>query len=71
MIRVVRGNPTAEELAAAVAVVQARAAALAARGAGDEATGRGPDAWSDPARTMPSVLPAPGPHAWQRSYWPA
>ncbi|MGP3634145.1 acyl-CoA carboxylase epsilon subunit, partial [Streptomyces sp. 24-1644] len=30
MIKVVRGNPTPEELAAALAVVQARAAATAA-----------------------------------------
>ncbi|MEU1024289.1 acyl-CoA carboxylase epsilon subunit, partial [Streptomyces sp. NPDC005904] len=29
MIKVVRGNPTPEELAAALAVVQARAAAVA------------------------------------------
>ncbi|MEO3754218.1 acyl-CoA carboxylase subunit epsilon [Streptomyces sp. B6B3] len=69
-IRVVRGDPTPEELAAAVAVVQARAAALATRGEDEETTPHAPDTWSDPARTLPRPLPAPGPHAWQRSYRP-
>ncbi|MCF3964698.1 acyl-CoA carboxylase epsilon subunit, partial [Streptomyces fuscigenes] len=49
MIKVVRGNPTPEELAAAVAVVQARAAGAA--GAADLAAPRPPDEeWSAPAR---------------------
>ncbi|TLS40117.1 acyl-CoA carboxylase subunit epsilon [Streptomyces montanus] len=67
MIKVVRGNPTPEELAAALAVVQARAAAVATApsGAGHEA-----DAWADPARVAASRLPAPGPKAWGRTYWP-
>ncbi|TXS56612.1 acyl-CoA carboxylase epsilon subunit [Streptomyces sp. t39] len=69
MIRVVRGNPTAEELAAAVAVVQARAAASAAAAAGtSEAV---PEGWSDPARIARTRRPMPGPRSWVRSYWPA
>ncbi|RKN47264.1 acyl-CoA carboxylase epsilon subunit [Streptomyces hoynatensis] len=69
MIRIVRGNPTPEELAAAVAVVQARVAAAA----GAEATSRQAriPAWSDPARNVPRPLPAPAPGAWRTSYWPA
>jgi hypothetical protein len=61
-LRVVRGEPTAEELAALVAVLTARSAAVA------------PDpparpAWSDPARRL-DVL-RPGPSAWRRSALPA
>ncbi|KUL38613.1 hypothetical protein ADL22_17740 [Streptomyces sp. NRRL F-4489] len=70
MIKVVRGNPTPEELAAALAVVKARAAAVAA-GPGQEAAGRGSE-WSDPAATVPARarLPHPGPRAWRTSFWP-
>jgi hypothetical protein len=67
MIRVVRGNPTPEELAAALAVVQARAAASAGATAGEP---RMPEGWSDPARIARSIRPLPGPRAWARSYWP-
>ncbi|MER5996900.1 acyl-CoA carboxylase subunit epsilon, partial [Streptomyces viridosporus] len=28
------------------------------------------DAWSDPARLAARRLPAPGPAAWTRTYWP-
>ncbi|MFB6859315.1 acyl-CoA carboxylase epsilon subunit, partial [Streptomyces sp. NPDC056121] len=45
MIKVVRGNPTPEELAAALAVVQARAAAVATTPPGAAHTR---DAWADP-----------------------
>ncbi|MEV4431876.1 acyl-CoA carboxylase epsilon subunit [Streptomyces sp. NPDC049555] len=68
MIKVVRGNPTPEELAAALAVVQARAAAGAAAP---------PDApaltqWSGPARLAAARrAPRPGPGAWRTTYWPA
>ncbi|RII20914.1 hypothetical protein DSC45_02195 [Streptomyces sp. YIM 130001] len=67
MIKVVRGNPTPEELAAALAVVQARTSAMAgeASGAAEPA-----DAWADPARVARHRLPAPGPTAWARTYWP-
>ncbi|GGX16300.1 acyl-CoA carboxylase epsilon subunit [Streptomyces noursei] len=70
MIKVVRGNPTPEELAAALAVVKARAAAVAA-GAAPDSGGRGTE-WSDPAATVParSRMPHPGPRAWRTSFWP-
>ncbi|MFE5995250.1 acyl-CoA carboxylase epsilon subunit, partial [Streptomyces sp. NPDC056453] len=52
MIKVVRGNPTPEELAAALAVVQARAAAVATTPPGAAGTPPGTagtrDAWADP-----------------------
>ncbi|GAA3621173.1 acyl-CoA carboxylase subunit epsilon [Streptomyces fenghuangensis] len=71
MIKVVRGNPTPEELAAALAVVRTRAAALAAAGGADGPAERGSE-WSDPARTVPGHrLPHPGPRAWRTAYWPA
>ncbi|MER6787891.1 acyl-CoA carboxylase epsilon subunit [Streptomyces sp. NPDC000658] len=67
-IKVVRGNPTPEELAAALAVVRARAAAAAAEPSGAE-TAR--DAWSDPARIAGRRLPHPGRTSWTRTYWPS
>ncbi|MGW7352615.1 acyl-CoA carboxylase epsilon subunit [Streptomyces sp. Z26] len=68
MIKVVRGNPTPEELAAALAVVRARAAASVA---GDHTVAEA-DEWSDPARTIPrSQVPHPGPKAWRTTFWPA
>lgn len=66
MIKVVKGNPTPEELAAALAVVQARAAASSVREDGAEP----PNQWSDPARLVPRRVPHPGPHAWRTTYWP-
>lgn len=67
-IKVVRGNPTPEELAAALAVVRARAAAAAATPPGAE----GPrDAWSDPSRIAGQRLPKPGRASWTRTYWPS
>ncbi|MFF8842611.1 acyl-CoA carboxylase epsilon subunit [Streptomyces sp. NPDC015127] len=68
MIKVVRGNPTPEELAAALAVVQARAAATAQAAAGTSVPV--PEGWSDPARIARANRPQPGPRAWARSYWP-
>ncbi|MEU7132015.1 acyl-CoA carboxylase epsilon subunit [Streptomyces sp. NPDC046261] len=68
MIKVVRGNPTPEELAAALAVVQARAAAGAAA-APPEPTR--PE-WASPARLAASRrVPHPGPRAWRTTYWPS
>ena len=67
MIKVVRGNPTPEELAAALAVVRARAAAASAVPSGVPAAR---DAWSDPSRIAARGLPRPGPSAWSRTYWP-
>ncbi|GHE04222.1 acyl-CoA carboxylase epsilon subunit [Streptomyces alanosinicus] len=67
-IKVVRGNPTPEELAAALAVVRARAAAAAALPPG----AKGPrDAWSDPSRIAAHHIPKPGPASWTRTYWPS
>ncbi|MET7458619.1 acyl-CoA carboxylase epsilon subunit [Streptomyces sp. NPDC005574] len=66
-IKVVRGNPTPEELAAALAVVRARAAVAAAAPEGVAAPR---DAWSDPARIASRRLPQPGGTAWARTYWP-
>ncbi|MEV3873788.1 acyl-CoA carboxylase epsilon subunit [Streptomyces sp. NPDC049906] len=67
MIKVVKGNPTPEELAAALAVVRARAAASAAA-AGERPVA--PDGWSRPARLLRTRRPAPGPDAWTRTYRP-
>ncbi|MFD3539559.1 acyl-CoA carboxylase epsilon subunit [Streptomyces sp. NPDC058662] len=67
VIKVVKGNPTPEELAAALAVVQARAAALASVQPGAP---RVADEWSAPARVARHRLPRPGPAAWGRTYWP-
>ncbi|MEU6590288.1 acyl-CoA carboxylase epsilon subunit [Streptomyces sp. NPDC046881] len=67
-IKVVRGNPTPEELAAALAVVRARAAAAAAVPSGAP----GPrDAWADPSRIAAARVPSPGPASWTRTYWPS
>jgi len=66
-IKVVRGNPTPEELAVAVAVVRARAAAVASAAPVSRPT----EEWSDPARTVPRRLPHPGPKAWRTAFWPA
>ncbi|MFI1013789.1 acyl-CoA carboxylase epsilon subunit [Streptomyces sp. NPDC020965] len=68
MIKVVRGNPTPEELAAALAVVQARAAATASTVEGAAAP---PEQWSDPARIARARRQVPGPRAWARTYWPS
>nr|WP_202238970.1 acyl-CoA carboxylase epsilon subunit [Streptomyces sp. SN-593] len=68
MIKVERGRPTPEELAAVVALVQARAAAADPDGGGRPSAR---SAWSDPARRVPGVASRPGPAAWRTSGWPA
>ena len=68
MIKVVRGNPTPEELAAALAVVRARAAAASAVPPGAP-TPRA--SWSDPSRLVAHSVPRPGPASWARTYWPS
>ncbi|WP_329441229.1 acyl-CoA carboxylase subunit epsilon [Streptomyces canus] len=65
-IKVVRGNPTPEELAAALAVVRARAAAATTPSGAEEQSA----AWSDPSRIAAHRLPQPGPTSWARTYWP-
>ena len=64
VLRVVRGEPTAEELAALVAVLGARSAG----GAPPPAAAR--SAWSDPAGLVRRPL-AHGPGRWTRSSRPA
>jgi acyl-CoA carboxylase epsilon subunit len=66
-IKVVRGNPTPEELAAALAVVRARTAAEASV----PPAARERDSWSDPARIAGHRLPHPSPTTWARTYWPS
>ncbi len=67
VLRVVRGEPSADELAAIVAVVTATMASARARAASAERDG--PTAWTDhAAQLMP--LPRPGPGAWRRSTFP-
>jgi hypothetical protein len=68
-IKVVRGNPTPEELAAALAVVHARAAAQAS--ASVPARPEQLSQWADKRRTIPRHSPVqPTPTAWRISYWP-
>ena len=62
-LRVVRGEPTAEELAALVAVLAARSAAAAP-------APRPRSAWADPARRL-GLTARPGPGGWRRSALPA
>jgi len=64
-LRVVKGDPTPEELAALVAVV---AAASAAAGAGTDAP-RPRSEWSTPARGHRSPL-SPSPGGWRASGLP-
>lgn len=66
VIKVERGRPTAEELAAVVALVQARAAAAQAPADGPSRL----DAWASPARNVPNSAHTPGPGAWRTSAWP-
>jgi len=63
LLRVVRGEPTAEELAALVAVVGARATS----GGGPGASPR--TAWNDPARLVRTPVHV-GPGGWRASGLP-
>jgi hypothetical protein len=65
-IRIERGVPTDDELAALIAAL---GLALMTRGhqAGPAATRR----WVDSARPRPDRLPRPGPNAWRRSGLPS
>jgi len=63
-LRVVKGNPTAEELAALVAVLQAAAAA------GTTAPPRKPvSEWAAPHRKLRATFPS-GPSGWRASAMP-
>ncbi|RYZ32571.1 MAG: acyl-CoA carboxylase subunit epsilon [Propionibacteriaceae bacterium] len=66
LLRVVKGDLTAEELAALVAVVQARCAASAAAAAGQVRKPR--SEWGHPARAARTPLRV-GPDQWRRSSW--
>ncbi|MGW0657744.1 acyl-CoA carboxylase subunit epsilon [Streptodolium elevatio] len=63
MIKIVRGEPTAEELAAIVTVIAAKAS-----GGGAPASAPAPSEWNSPARLVRTPL-RPGPGAWQASGW--
>jgi hypothetical protein len=63
VLRVVRGEPTAEELAALVAVLAGRAASVASAGP------RPRSAWNAPAALVRRPV-APGPDGWCRSSLP-
>ncbi|MFI0898928.1 acyl-CoA carboxylase epsilon subunit [Streptomyces sp. NPDC020983] len=69
-IKVERGRPTPEELAAVVALVQARAAAAGTAEAEPSPAAR-PSAWSAPGRRLPRALPRPAAGAWRMSAWPS
>ncbi|MEK8144657.1 acyl-CoA carboxylase subunit epsilon [Streptomyces sp. M10(2022)] len=67
MIKVVRGNPTPEELAAALAVVRRVPRPWPpCRRAGRYRPSSGR---TGPHR--PAGRPQPGPRSWARTYWPA
>ena len=63
VLRIVRGEPTAEELAALVAVLTARAAAHP-----KAAPPEPPSAWTDRAALLRKPL-HPGPGAWRAAAW--
>ncbi|MFE4515550.1 acyl-CoA carboxylase subunit epsilon [Kitasatospora sp. NPDC056783] len=68
-IHVLHGQPTPEELATVLAVVQSRAAAEQAAAEAARLTGAGPASpWNDRARLLrPAVHP--GANAWRTSGW--
>lgn len=66
-LRIVRGDPSPEEIAALVAVLTARARAAAAARDGHER--RPVSAWRDPSRLVRRPLPH-GPGAWRGSALP-
>lgn len=70
-LRIVRGDPSAEEVAALVAVLTARAQA-AASARRDGASGGAPASrWADRSRLTRTPVPArPGPGAWRASALP-
>jgi hypothetical protein len=62
VLRVVRGEPTADELAALLTVIATRAAAATK-------VARPRSTWSEPARRLRRPMP-PGAGAWRRSGLP-
>ncbi|MFL6138175.1 MAG: acyl-CoA carboxylase subunit epsilon [Frankiaceae bacterium] len=65
LLRVVKGDPTPEELAALVAALVATSAARGTATGGPPAA-QPPSAWADPAGAVRSPLTV-GPGAWARS----
>ncbi|MFT4298575.1 MAG: acyl-CoA carboxylase subunit epsilon [Aeromicrobium sp.] len=66
VLRVVKGDPTPEELAALVAVVAARSAVASAAAIGERRPQR--SEWGHPARAVRTPH-RPGPGQWRRSAW--
>ena len=66
VLKVVAGDPSAEELAA---LTVALSAVLAARGGPAVQPGRAASGWADRSRMM-GAPPSPGPDTWRRSAWP-
>jgi Acyl-CoA carboxylase epsilon subunit len=66
VLRVIRGDASAEEIAALVAVLMARAAAVGE----PEAPAPARSAWSERSRLVRQPL-HPGPGAWRRSALPS
>ncbi len=73
VLRIVRGSPAPEEVAALVAVLSTRAAppagSVPGQGGATPAGSQGGSRWSDRARTLRRPL-HPGPGAWLASAWP-
>ncbi|GAA2774659.1 hypothetical protein GCM10010440_76790 [Kitasatospora cinereorecta] len=67
-IQVLHGQPTPEELATVLAVVQARAAAAQAAAEAARQAGGPADPWNDHAKRLRPAL-RPGPNAWRTSAW--
>jgi hypothetical protein len=68
-IRVLHGNPTAEEVAVVVAVVAAAVAGAASRSSNDGGAGRKRSAWTARERNVRGPLYA-GPGGWRASAFP-
>jgi hypothetical protein len=62
LLRVVRGEPSEEELAVLTALV------TVAGNGGDEPTPPARGGWNDPSRSVRRML-LPGPGAWRSSGW--
>ncbi|MBO1417753.1 acyl-CoA carboxylase subunit epsilon [Streptomyces sp. FH025] len=68
-IHVLHGQPTPEELATVLAVVQARAAAAQAAAETARLAGASPDSpWNDRSRLLRPTI-RPGVNAWRTSGW--
>ena len=73
VLRVISGNPTAEEIAAIIAVVSAVSGMSGAAARQASLLSGQTSLWADHERLlnrMPMHLPAPGPMAWRASMLP-